>query len=149
MFLWITCRYENYSAESEYSEGSGSRHLEITLPFIQLSRGNKLGLYHAIAFLDNHHVSECLVANLHTYRRRQHYELLENSGINGSDCVSDEFDCHRSHVSLYRISGQISQIYLTTFQLCTEKFLGAVAKNLIVKIVFNNIFRVEITWSFL
>ena len=30
-----------------------------------------------------------------------------------------------------------------------EKFLGTVTRNLVVKIVFNNIFRVEITWSFL
>ena len=28
-----------------------------------------------------------------------------------------------------------------------EKFLGTVNRNLVVKIVFNNIFRVEITWS--
>ena len=30
-----------------------------------------------------------------------------------------------------------------------DKFLGTVTKNLVVKIVFNNIFRVEISWSFL
>ena len=30
-----------------------------------------------------------------------------------------------------------------------EKFLGTVTKNLVVKIVFNNSVRVEITWSFL
>ena len=30
-----------------------------------------------------------------------------------------------------------------------EKFLGTVTRNLEVKIIFNNIFRVEITWSFL
>ena len=29
-----------------------------------------------------------------------------------------------------------------------EKFLGTVTRNLVVKIVFNNIFRVPITWSF-
>ena len=30
-----------------------------------------------------------------------------------------------------------------------QKFVGTVTRNLVDKIVFNNIFRVEIMWSFL
>ena len=30
-----------------------------------------------------------------------------------------------------------------------EKFLGTATRNLVVEIVFNNVFRVEITWSYL